>query len=65
MSALATMCQCCKEECGKLVSFDSTLGSLCSDCAEGIYISAIHLKMNGARGIYHGPCPDNGKDGVK
>lgn len=65
MSATATMCRCCKEECGKLVSFDSTLGTLCSDCAEGIHISAPYLKENGLKGIYLGPCPDNGKDGVK
>lgn len=65
MSAVATRCQCCKEDCGKIAVFDITLGALCPDCGEGVIVARRNLRKAGLEHVFTGACGDNGKDGVK
>lgn len=59
MSAVATRCDCCKEACGKITSFDITLGALCADCAEGAEIGKRNFRKVGVSSVFTGRCGDN------
>jgi hypothetical protein len=61
MSATAMQCKCCDEAKSGTFLYDSTLGVVCLDCAEGIRIGHKLMKKNGIEGIYAGTCGDNEK----
>ena len=61
MSATTLDCKCCGEAKGGTYLYDSTLGVVCLDCAEGVRMSQKLLRKIGVSGIHNGPCGDNEK----
>ena len=61
MSATALQCNCCEEPMGGPQLYDTTLGPVCNDCAEGMRDGKEIFAKIGVSGIYNGPCGDNEK----
>lgn len=55
-------CQCCGEDAEPQAGcHDLVLGPICKDCKDGAMEGQSILDREGVSGVYHGPCPDNGK----
>lgn len=63
---VATPCDCCKEPIeGKDFRDPSCERPVCLECARNLEVGRINLNHKGMVGLYLGPCPDNGPQGLK
>lgn len=63
---VATPCGCCHEPIEGQAFHDAACERpVCEECARNLDGAKALLNKHGLVNIYHGPCPDNGPEGIQ